>query len=152
MDRYEFFQLLEGKGPRFPGLDRAQVAAQQAGKHGAGRFGQAVAGAKALGREHGVRGKHLKMAAGALGLGAAAMGARHVMKGRAAGRAAQAAQAAQATRSAAEAAKPMNRLKAAGRGALATLRGNPRRALAAGAAGAGLAGLTFLRRKDKKRR
>jgi hypothetical protein len=152
MDRYEFFQLLEGKGPRFPGLDRAQVAAQQAGKHGAGRFGQLAAGAKALGRQHGVRGKHLKMAAG---LGAAALGARHVMNRRAAGRAAQAAQAAQAAsaaRSAAEAAKPMNRLKAAGRGAISALKGNPRRALAAGAAGAGLAGLTFLRRKDKKRK
>ncbi len=131
MDRYEFFQLLEGKGPRFPGLDRAQVAAQQAGKHGAGRFGRAVAGAKALGRQHGIRGKHVARAAvGALGLGAAAMGARHVMKGRAARRAAQ----------------------AAGRGAFATLRGNPRRALAAGAAGAGLAGLTFLRRKDKDKK
>jgi hypothetical protein len=138
MDRFTFFKLMEAGNLREGPGNRVWGGPSIDSKT-----------AERLGKARKFMGKHGRKMAMAAGLGVTAMGARHVMKRRAAGRAAQAAQAASAARSAAEATKPMNRLKAAGRGAISALKGNPRRALAAGAV---LTGLTFLRRKDKKRK
>lgn len=140
MDRYTFFQLLEGgdKG-KFAAMDNADRARRASGVPGLGnefrqntksRFKGIAKDVRNFGRRvgRGIKGNAKAVGAGAAGIGALAMGGRAIMKRRAA--AAQAAQAAQA-------ASRMRKLKIGG---------------AAGAVGAGLAGLTFLRRKDKKRK
>lgn len=141
MDRYEFFQLLEGSSGAREKIGRAYRNVVDTAKLGIDKLrggrGSAVntgSRGQALRAQRGIRSsipddralikhagsnKRRNMAIGAASLAGVGLGARHIMKGRAA---------------AAQAASRMRKLKIGG------------------AVGAGLAGLTFLRRKDKKRK
>lgn len=141
MDRYTFFQLLEGRDEgKFAAMGNAAAARRASGVPGLGnefrqntksRLKGIAKDMRNFGRRvgRGIKGNAKAVGAGVVSTGALAMGARHIMKRRAA--AAQAAQAAQA-------ASRMRKLKIGG-------------AIGAGV-GAGVAGLTFLRRKDKDKK